>query len=288
MVLTGLNGKSYPYPALAADVQNRLDSNIAEARKALAKKADENNFVWLGRRLAYASHYREAINVFTDGLSKYPESVKLLRHRGHRYITMRMLDSAVADLSNAAFLLENNPMDRETEPDGIPNALGKPLSSTQFNVYYHLALAYYLQWDLEHARQTYLECMKWSDNDDLLVATADWLYMTLRRLKQDDEAKQFIDSLPKEFSIIENDSYLKRIQLYRNVLPIDSLIAADRSSGDYDLTIATQGYGAANWLLYNGDTAMAMQLMNQIISGKNFAAFGFIAAESDFIRLQKK
>ena len=42
---------------------------------------------------------------------------------------------------------------------------------------------------------------------DLLVATSHWLYMTLRRLGRDDEARQVLKPIHADMYIIENHSY---------------------------------------------------------------------------------
>ena len=164
-----------------------LEGNLREAEVAYrAAPEDEDAIIWYGRRLAYLSRYRDAVEIFSRGLELHPDSYRLLRHRGHRYISLRQFDDAVADLSRAAELAAGLP--RETEPDGAPNALDIPLSNTHFNIWYHLALAHYLRGDFEAARDAYLECLEHSDNPDLLVATTDWLYMTYRRLGEDEAA----------------------------------------------------------------------------------------------------
>ena len=51
-----------------------------------------------------------------------------------------------------------------------------------------------------------------------------------------------------------------------------------------ELAMATQGYGVGNWFLYNGDTTQAESVFRQVVSGKYFGAFGFIAAEAELAR----
>ena len=48
--------------------------------------------------------YREAIEIYTKGIALHPTNALFYRHRGHRYITVRELDRAVADLARAAEL----------------------------------------------------------------------------------------------------------------------------------------------------------------------------------------
>ena len=54
-----------------------------------------------------------------------------------------------------------------------------------------------------------------------------------------------------------------------------------------DLSNATIGYGVANWYLYNGETRRAFELFDQIIKGKMWPAFGYLAAEAELARLKR-
>lgn len=284
IVLTGLDGRQFISPEFNEKTRLKLDSNLSVARNNFEANPSEENYIWLGRREAYLYHYQEAIKNFNDGLQKYPESYKLYRHRGHRYITVRDFSRAVADLQQAAALMPERPL--AIEPDGQPNKLNIPLSTTQFNVWYHLGLAHYLRGDFESAAMAYNKCMEASNNDDLICATADWLYMTYRRMKRNEEAREVLDLIHENMKIIENDSYYLRLQLYKGLIQPDSLLKVGAGNEDVDLALATQGYGVGNWYLCEGDTLKAKQIFNKVVSGKHFAAFGFIAAETELKRIK--
>lgn len=261
----------------------KADSNLLIAQQNFQQYSSEDNFIWLGRRLAYLNRFDDAIDTYTRGLSRYPESYKLHRHRGHRYISTRNFDRAIDDLKLAAELMNGKPI--EIEPDGIPNKLNIPLSSTQFNVWYHLGLAYYLKGDYANAVPAYEKCLEVSTNDDLLIATLDWYYMTLRRMGDPSRANNLLRRVDDNMTIIENDSYYKRLRMYQGKIPPDSLLTLNSSGENFDLTLATQGYGVGNWYLYNKDSSRALQIFQKVISGKSKTAFGFIAAEADVIKL---
>ncbi len=285
LVLTGLDGKEYLEPTRSPEAQSKLDSALAVAKKNFEADPSEENYILLGRREAYLFHYNEAIKIFSEGLDKYPESYKLFRHRGHRYITLRELSKAIADFQKAASLMPALPF--EIEQDGQPNKLNIPLSTTQFNVWYHLGLAHYLKSDFESAAMAYNQCMQVSNSDDLICATADWQYMTLRRLGQVEEAKKLLERIHENMNIVENDSYYLRFQMYKGLLPPDDLLKVSADNPDVDLALATQGYGVGNWYLCEGDTTRAVEIFKEVTSGKHFSAFGFIAAEADLVRLRK-
>jgi tetratricopeptide (TPR) repeat protein len=282
-VLTGLDGKKYYRPE-RPDAQRKLDSAASRAAAELQRDSSEDAYIWYGRREAYRYDYRKAISIYTSALKKFPGSYKLLRHRGHRFITVREFDRAIQDLERAAEIMPKDSL--EIEPDGLPNKLNIPLSTAQFNVYYHLGLAHYLQGDFSRAEKAYRACMKVSDNDDLVCATADWLYMTLRRQGKKPQADSLLRSVRSDMKIIENDSYLKRLLMYKGEVTPEKLLQVESDEQDPDLAIATQGYGVGNWYLYNGDTVRAISTFKKVTEGNHFSAFGFIAAEADLQKLR--
>ncbi len=240
------------------------------------------NIIWLGRRLAYLTRYPEAIEVYSDGLSTHPNSPELYRHRGHRYLSMRKIDLAIDDFKRAAALLGNRPV--EIEPDGIPNRLNKPLSSLQFNIFYHLGLAHYLKHDWERAVRAYTKCLEYATNDDLLVAVVDWLYMTYRRMGNHQQAEILLDTISDDLVIIENDSYYKRIKFYQGKISEEELMYSEPPNSS--LAIATQGYGLGNFHLGNGDIEKAKAIFRKVLDTGYWPAFGHLAAEADLVTLQ--
>lgn len=273
-------------PALPAATQAELEAELQQAQARLAANpGDEEAIIWVGRRLAYLGRYNDAVDTFTEGLEAHPDSYRLLRHRGHRFITLRRFGDAIADLGRAAELMPAEPL--ETEPDGAPNALGIPLSSTQFNVWYHLALAHYLSGEYEAALEAWERCMEVSVNPDLLVAASDWMYMTLRRLGRHDEAAALLQPITADLEIIENDAYHRRLLMYKGeVAPEELLDLRVVDDPDQALQIATQGYGVGNWYLAEGDEERAQEIFERILDGTSWAAFGTIAAEADVARMR--
>ena len=281
--VTGLDGRAFVAPALSAEAKQRLEANLAQATGDFIKNPDSADaIIWLGRRLAYLSRYRDAIDVFSRGIAKFPNDPRMYRHRGHRYITTRQFDKAVTDLEKAATLVKNRP--NEGEPDGAPGKRPSPSSTLNFNVYYHLGLAYYLQGRFDKALPAYRECMTFSkDNDDSLVATSDWLYMTLRRLGRADDAAKVLEPIREGMTVLDNDAYYKRLLMYKGLRKPEDVMAADETD---PLQIATQGYGVANFHFVNGDTERANALLRRVVAGPQWAAFGFIAAEADLARIK--
>jgi len=254
--------------------------NYELAKKKFEANPNEENTIWLGRRTAYLGKYKQAIEIYTNGLEKFPGSYRLYRHRGHRYITTRKFKKAIADLKKAAQLVHGQPL--EIEADGIPNPANIPVSNTQFNIWYHLGLAYYLSGDFEQAVSAYRECLQWCKNDDSRVATVDWLYMTYRRMNNTKAAQALLIQIKEDMNLLENHSYHNRLLMYKGLkTPASLLNPKGDSQSDPGLTFATQGYGVGNWYYYNGQKEKAGEIFAKVLKSKSRAAFGYIAAEVD-------
>ena len=273
---TSLAGKPLFVPAAIPNKQ-KLDADLAQAEKTLAANPkDAEAIIWVGRRLGYLWRFNDAIAMFTKGIELYPDNPKLYRHRGHRYITVRQFAKAQADFEKAAQLIKGKP--DEIEPDGAPNPSGKPRSTLQFNIWYHLGLAYYLQGNYAKAYDAYVECMKVSNNDDAVTATSDWMWMTLMRLQRKADAAKVLERITPKMDILENGSYHRRLLMYKGVEKPEALL--DTAKAD-DTTIATQGYGVGNFYYVTGNTAKAREVFEKVTSGGGWNAFGYIAAEAD-------
>jgi tetratricopeptide (TPR) repeat protein len=236
--------------------------------KALSKQFPDSVelAIWHGRRVAYMGRYHEAIDVFSEAIKRFPTDYRLLRHRGHRYLTTRQLDLAIADFEKAARLCKDAP--NAIEPDGIPNKMNTPLGNDKFNIYYHQGLAYYLNGEFEKAVPVYEQCLAVSDNDDLKVATSYWLYMTLHRIGMEGEATQLLEEISTEMNIIENDAYLDLLMLFKGVhtkMPIHP----------------TYGYGQGFNHLKLGELERAEKMWRKVLEHPSWDSFGYIAAESE-------
>jgi tetratricopeptide (TPR) repeat protein len=264
-------------PVAAPAARARMERELAAARAAYeADPHDADAIIWLGRRLAYLGRYRDAIDVFSEGISKFPEDARMYRHRGHRFITTRQFARAITDLEQATLLVSGRP--DEVEPDGQPNPYNTPVGTLQSNIWYHLALAHYLRHDFRRALPAWQRSLELSANDDMVVAGSDWLYMTLRRLGRPEEAARVLEPINAEMRILENHAYHRRLLMYKGLLPADSLMPSDTEDA---VQLATYGYGLANWYLVNGDSYTAETLFRRILQGPNWAAFGYIAAEAE-------
>jgi tetratricopeptide (TPR) repeat protein len=269
-----LRGEPLARPAIAPDELARRQLAYDEAKAAHDRAPDDvDAAIWHGRRLGYLNRFRDAVEVFSAAIAKHPDDARLYRHRGHRFITLRMLDLAVADLEKAVALRDGKP--DEVEPDGQPNPSNIPTSTLHGNIWYHLGLAHYLRGEFDAARRAYDACMAAATNDDSRVAAAYWQYLTYKRLERHDDAGAVLAALPPQPVILENHAYHVLLKLYRGDID-EAGIAADS-----DLDRHTIGYGVSMWKLFKGDRMAAIVDLRTVIAGGMWPAFGYIAAEAE-------
>ena len=267
-----LSGEPLYSPAPAGDVLDRLATARADYE---ADPDDADNIIWYGRRTAYAGDYRGAIAIFSEGIDKFPGDARFYRHRGHRYISIREFDRAIADLEKAAELIEGT--ENETEPDGLPNALNIPVSSLHGNIWYHLGLAYYLNQDWDNAYRAYRNGFDAGRNDDNRVSTSHWLYMIACRKGDEAAAATVLENISADMDVIENMSYHSLDLFYKGEITLDELLGGDDGSSAGDAIL----YGAANWHYCNGQPAKADDMLKRMLESSGWASFGYIAAEAD-------
>lgn len=266
-------------PELSEKAAKIYQENLEKAKADYQKTPDDADaIIWLGRRTAYPGNYKEAIEIYTKGIEKHPKDARMYRHRGHRFISIRCFDDAIRDFETAARLIKGKP--DEVEPDGLPNARNIPTSTLQSNIWYHLGLAYYLKGDFKKALKAYKNCLKVSKNPDMLVATTNWLYTTLRRLGKTKEAEKYLAPIKDDLDIIENDSYYKLLKVYQGKINGDELLT-EIASDTNNLGNASIGYGLGNWFLINGEREKAEKIFRRITNGNQWSSFGYIAAEAE-------
>lgn len=221
--------------------------------------------------------YRESIPLYTRGMDDYSSDVRFPRFRGHRFISTRRFDYAVVDLKKAA-----------------------DMAPASFDVSYHLGLAYYLHGDYNHAVREYQRCLAMAGlprpsylkgmpsdwracyalDDDSRVAVVTWAWYALRRAGKTGEAAKLLASVSPELDVKENRSYLRTLLLYKG-LRTEQQTLAEPLDGNAAETI---GYGIGLWHWLDGRKEAACAAWTRAISGGNWAAFGFIAAENEIAK----
>jgi tetratricopeptide (TPR) repeat protein len=279
---TSLLGESLYPPSLPADLQESREAELAAAEAQRGAEPDDPDaWIWVGRRQAYLGRYREAIRTFSEALEHFPHDPTLLRHRGHRWITVREFERAVEDLSRGVDGATTQGSLDEVEPDGLPNPAGIPLGTLGFNLWYHLSLAEYLRGDFEAARRGWEATLDLSGNPDLQVAARYWLHLTLRQLGEETAAAQVVASVTPEMELLENHAYHDLILHFRGLRSRDAVLPEEGEG----LGTVTVLYGLGAKALLDGDEEEARRRFHEILSRHDqWAAFGFLAAEAEVAR----
>jgi tetratricopeptide (TPR) repeat protein len=256
------------------------DLAAAEARWKAAP-ADLSAIVWYGRRTAYEGRFEDAIAIFTAGLQRHPQDPELLRHRGHRYLSLRRFAEATRDLELAARVIEGR-ADR-IEPDGLPNEYGVPRSTLHTNVWYHLGLAYHCQRMDARAADAFARCLALATNDDYKVAAAYWRSIALHHLGRPDAARALAALFARrDLELMESFDYAQLLRLFAGT---DEAALERLAAAPSPLSQATLGYGVALWHRMNGRDGQARELLEELVSAGYSSAFGRLAAEVELERM---
>jgi tetratricopeptide (TPR) repeat protein len=256
-------GQSIQYRSPAGvEYRSQADTGaIARAESALA--ADPRNvdrIIALGVAQSGARQFREAINTFSRGLSLYPNNAMLLRWRGHRYLSVRQFDSAMADLTR-----------------------GIQLDSTIYGIWYHLGVLRFARADFAGAADAFARAQPRAPDGNELAGATDWLWMSLMRAGRAADAAAMLARHPD--SLNSSNAYTQRLKLYRGEIDPNQLFTPADTS---DIQVATLSYGLGNWYLVHGDTNRAREMFERSVQSGGWPAFGFIVSEIELDRLTKK
>lgn len=240
---------------------------ITDARKKLAADPQNPKLV-LALSLAEAGQkqYREAVATDTKGLAASPDNVALLIERGHREVGLREFAAAQRDLERATSL--------------DPKQLGG---------FYHLGLAHYFQGQFVAAAASFRKARDLAKTNDDLIDGSNWLYVSLRRANQPQEAAAVLKRITPQMTNKEPHIafYLRLIRLYQGAMPEQKVLPpkpANPNDVETELAYDTVAYGVGNWHFYNHDDRRARELFKSVVTGDAWNAWGFIGAETDLAR----
>src|SRR5687767_14597874 len=188
--------------AIAQTVQYRSPAGVeyrsmadtgAVARAKAALDADPRNvdrIIALGFAQSGVRQFREAIETFTRGIAIAPDNAMLYRWRGHRYLSVREFDRALADLTR-----------------------GFALDSLNYGVLYHLGIVRFVRGEFAAAADAFRRAQPRAPEAGELTGSTDWLWMSLSRAGRNTEAKVMLDRRPDTAKVA--NAYARRLQLYR-------------------------------------------------------------------------
>jgi tetratricopeptide (TPR) repeat protein len=234
----------------------------AEARKK--SDADPKNvalLIALGDALAAVQDARAAVEVYDRAFALDPQNALLHQQRGHRFLTLRHFDQARADLEKAV-------------------AMDAKLAGA----WYYLGVVDYVAGRFDKAASDFEKNLVLQDNDVAKgIGTVDWLYMSYRRGKQDEKAKQLLERVTPDLEIEGNPRlYFNRVLFYKGLKTEEDLM---KTAGS-DIERTTLQYGIGNFRLCAGDEARARRAFADAVTTSAWNGLAFIAAENELARLR--
>lgn len=255
---TSLIGTPLTVPKYAAATQKILDEDIAIAEAALRIAPDrEDSHIWYGRRLDYAGRICDAVDAFSAGIARFPDSYKLYRFRARDLTRARRFDEALADYAKALELMGDTP--DSFEPDGMPNAIGLTISTYRGNIIYYHAQTSFATGDYPTVVAGMARSLDLSADfarDDMRVPTAYWTYIALRKMGEHDKARAAIDAIEPGLKLIENVTYYQAVQIMQGRLD---------PAGFDDTRDSTIKFAIAMERRFAGDETGAKALLTEIV-----------------------
>ena len=234
---------------------------IARAKSALdADPRNVQRFIALGVAQSGARQFREAIETFTRGLAVAPNEPMLYRWRGHRYLSVREFDKAMADLTR-----------------------GYKLDSTNYGILYHLGVLRFLKGDFNGAAATFAKAQPRAPDGGELAGSTDWLWMSLSRAGRAAEAKAMLARRPDTLPTTPGYAYVSRLKMYRGEIEPEALFSPSDTA---DVQVATLSFGLGNWYMVHGDKAKAKAAFQRAIQSGGWPGFGFMVSEAELKRLK--
>ncbi len=252
----------------------KSDSTIA----AIKSKGSltEDDFIAIGRQLVTNNRFSKAVENFSDGLAMYPNSFKLLRHRGHRYINLRQLDKAIADLNKAEELIRTQPEVWEY------NAAGKPGATYQHQIWYHIGVYHFLKKSYAECAAAFEKCLAAAHEGNDIAGASDWLCNAYHRSGRKDKIENVLKPFTLDFAIEDKEyPYFRRLLFYKGLITQEQLVDVNKPIDQMTLSEVTRLYGLANWIAYQGDQAKATEIYKLVVQSKDWPGFAVASAEKD-------
>jgi len=261
--VTNAPAQSVQYTTTAGVIYRSLPDTGAIARAEQALAAEPNNverIIALGIAQSGARQFREAIQTFTRGLRIDPKNAVLYRWRGHRFLSVRDHDRALADLNQGALI-----------------------DSSVYGIWYHLGVLRYIRGEFAPAADAFKRGLPIAPNAVERAGSYDWQWMSLMRAGKEDEASALLKSMPDSVPVQAANAYSRRLRLYQGRIgPGEVFTPADTD----DVAVATLSYGIGNWYLLRKETRRAKEWFERSVQSGGWPAFGFMASEAELKRMK--
>jgi len=267
-------------PLFAKAAEPAALSKSDSAINAIRSKQDltEDDFVEIGKHYVATNRYKMAVSIYTEGLAKFPNSYKLLRNRGHRYITIRKLNESIKDLEKAAQLIPAVGDEMEYGLDG------KATATVRHQIHYHIGVYQFLKKDYIMAAVAFEKALAAADNYKNAVGASDWLYNCYMRIGRKDKADELLEPITIDYVEDKDHAYFRRVLLYKDLIRPNELIDITMPPEKMSIQDVTKLYGLANWYKYLGNSEKAKELYQLVLQSDGWPGFAYAAAEKEMIK----
>lgn len=246
------------------DKKAKFEEDIKASDWSL-KWSPDDELVWMHRGKIFwgVQRYEDAIDAFSQGITRCTHYGPLYRDRGHCLINSGHHAEAAADYAEAYRLMGDD-----------------------WDTLYHYALSCYLIGDYKRAEGIYRKVIAQADGDGNRLAGTNWLWASLLHQGKLDEAKALIEAVDYNMAIPED-----AIGYYHIVFTAKGKVKPEEVVGDgvqKEVQSITAAYGISNYYRFVlGDEAKADALCEEILSvgqdGMNHP-FGYQAASAELAR----
>lgn len=213
------------------------------------------------RTLARLQRHPDAIEALTTVLELKPGAPAALIDRGHYYINVRKLDPALADLVKV-----------------------EAMKNDDYGLFYHLALARYLNGEFAKAADLYDGCLRTAQTADNRTACRAWQYLALSRAGRKADAQKLLESFTVDPKQALN-AYVDRLLLFKGEKTEDEVAKTMEKDA---LQLPTVAYGVGIWHLLNGREQKAREYFTKAVTPPaQQSAFGAVASHFELERLQR-
>jgi hypothetical protein len=87
--------------------------------------------------------------------------------------------------------------------------------------------------------------------------------------------------------VIENEEYYRLLRMYQGKVSREALLEETARTNN-PLALSTLGYGVGSDLLSSGRNEEAIRIFRRVLATSEWAAFGYIAAEAELARLDRR
>jgi tetratricopeptide (TPR) repeat protein len=244
------------------------DTVIAARKKLAANPRNVSLVIALSQAQAGRRQYREAVATCTKWLRLHPGNAEVYIERGHRELGLREFVVAERDLQRAT-----------------------ALDPRKLDAFYHLGLAHYFQGQFGAAASSFEKALALAKNNDSVIDCTNWLYVSLRRAGETQEAADVLKRITPEVKNTEPHLlfYLRLEHFYQGGLTEQAVLPAKPANAndtEAELSFDTVSYGVGNWHFYNDhDGKRASALFRQVVTGNAWNAWGFVGSETELKRM---